>query len=126
MGAQTFRVTMTGHTTGQSAWVAAVDEARWEYGHGGYTGTIAEKDTVSAFQIPASWRDDWSVARQQIDEVERALLDSRPGSISEFLIELFGRKDAERMFSDYDDKWGPAVSLQTGPEEWTFLGWASC
>jgi len=28
------------------------DEAEWEYGHGGYTGTIAEKGGVSIFYLP--------------------------------------------------------------------------
>jgi hypothetical protein len=30
----------------QVAFFAAVEEARYEYGHGGYTGTIAEKADV--------------------------------------------------------------------------------
>jgi hypothetical protein len=44
MGASTFITTAKG-TTAQEAFDAAREEARYEHGHGGYTGTIAEKRT---------------------------------------------------------------------------------
>lgn len=42
MGAQTFFTEQDG-TDAAAAFTAAVDHARYEYGHRGYTGTIAEK-----------------------------------------------------------------------------------
>ena len=42
MGATTFAVIAKGKTI-REAFDSAVAEARYEYGHGGYTGTIAEK-----------------------------------------------------------------------------------
>jgi hypothetical protein len=35
------------------------------------------------------------------------------------------RHTLKRMWQVYDDKWGPAVAIRTGPDTWTFMGWAS-
>jgi hypothetical protein len=43
MGAATFETYRDGADV-SAAFRNAVEEAGWEYGHGGYTGTIAEKD----------------------------------------------------------------------------------
>lgn len=44
MGASQFTATASGPSAGE-AFRDAVDLAKYEYGHGGYTGTIAEKDS---------------------------------------------------------------------------------
>ncbi|MDI6814330.1 MAG: hypothetical protein QMD10_12490 [Desulfitobacteriaceae bacterium] len=51
MGATTFWVTETGFTP-KEAFKKAVDKARYMYGHGGYTGTIAEKDSFVMINVP--------------------------------------------------------------------------
>jgi hypothetical protein len=43
MGAETFITVATG-TDAKTAFQRAVSDAAYEHGHGGYTGTIAEKD----------------------------------------------------------------------------------
>ena len=45
MGATNFMTTAKGKSL-DDAFRVATDQARFEYGHGGYTGTIAEKETV--------------------------------------------------------------------------------
>lgn len=51
MGATNFEVIATGKTA-REAFLSAVDEARYWNGHGGYTGTIAEKPGFTEFVVP--------------------------------------------------------------------------
>jgi hypothetical protein len=52
MGATTFQTTATGKDASE-AYKNAVDEAYYWNGHGGYSGTIAEKDGYDLWAIPA-------------------------------------------------------------------------
>jgi hypothetical protein len=51
MGAWFSDTTAVGRTAGE-AFSRAQDDARYEYGHGGYTGTIAEKDGYVLIDLP--------------------------------------------------------------------------
>jgi hypothetical protein len=51
MGATSFTDMAEGNTAA-AAFGAAVEKAYWEHGHGGYTGTIAEKPGYVLFKIP--------------------------------------------------------------------------
>ena len=115
MGAEQFDHIGRGKTV-QEAFDNAVKEAQYDYGHAGYTGTIAEKD--SFVEVPFS--DDFTHI-----EVYQALSNSIHGP-TDALVEILGDK-AEFFFNAYDDKWGPCVAIRT-PEknEWLFCGWASC
>ena len=95
MGATNFFISRRGKTA-QDAFLDAKDEAAYENGHGGYTGTIAEKDSFVIIPVPEG----------------RVPL--------EFAREL-ARSDNDMM----DDKWGPACCVQLGPESWCFFGSAS-
>jgi hypothetical protein len=98
MGAQTFLVRSKGHDDNiQKAFWAAQEEAAWEYGHGGYTGTLAEKY-------------EWV----EFDDVEPLPLEE-------------ARAKAESLLDDprVDDKWGPAGALRIKDGGWLFFGWAS-
>jgi len=114
MGATTFRHTATGRDAIE-AFLTAKEEAYWERGHGGYTGTIAEKDRFLEFTPRNGTGADLVEALEESD-----------GVASSELIGALGRADADWAFALYDDKWGPAVAVKTGPTEWTFCGWASC
>ena len=46
MGAANFYCTSTG-SNAQEAFTSAVKKAQWDFGHGGYTGTIAEKSNFT-------------------------------------------------------------------------------
>jgi hypothetical protein len=95
MGACDFRVRSKGKTA-REAFQAAVQQAQYDYGHAGYTGTIAEKDRFTEVPIPPEFKD-------------------RPGD--------FVRKlEEEDRFSD---KWGPAGCVRVAEGEYVFFGWAS-
>ena len=46
MGAEQFDVVVLGEDDVRTAFAAAREQAQYDYGHAGYTGTIAEKDSV--------------------------------------------------------------------------------
>lgn len=99
MGATTFMVKEHGKSA-KEAFERAQRQARYEYGHGGYTGTIAEKDSFTEITTP-----------KEKDPVEFAynLID----------------KDDPRI----SDKWGPAGCIDLGKDGngrmFLFFGWAS-
>ncbi len=88
---------------------AAFDEARqqaqWDYGHAGYTGTIAEKTTfLMRSERPIEVRAAHTLANKLVDE------------------------DDPRI----SDKWGPAGCIKLATDKrgagtcaWLFFGWAS-
>lgn len=78
------------------AFNSAVEEACWNHGHGGYTGSIAEKSEFVIIPLPK---------------------DCDPYKYAEKLI---GDED-ERI----DDKWGPAGCIELGNNNYLFFGWAS-
>jgi hypothetical protein len=83
------------------AFIAAVDQALWEHGHAGYSGTIAEKQSIGFKvvdpQIHANRETALAIARLHEAEVE--------------------------------EKWGPAGAVayfnDKGEKTWLFFGWAS-
>lgn len=102
MGACEFFNTASG-STAKEAFAEAVADAQYEFGHGGYTGTIAEKDS---FKLASS--DLFETYDAAMDFAEKAM-------------------DDDNHFCQ--DKWGPAacVSFKTkdGKTEYLFFGWAS-
>jgi hypothetical protein len=80
----------------------AFDHARgrawYDYGHAGYTGTIAEKETFIVISDKPHTLDD---ARATAS----ALINS----------------DDQRV----SDKWGPAGAIRLDATSWLFFGWAS-
>lgn len=51
MGAVEFEAIGIGRDA-REAFIKAVEDAQWEYGHGGYTGSIAEKPSYSLIALP--------------------------------------------------------------------------
>lgn len=96
MGAQQFIEEAVGKTA-KEAFQAAVSTAQYECGHGGYTGTIAEKHDFRMIPI-AGDRSPHDVARAMLDADDRRVC----------------------------DKWGPAGCIALGGDRWLFFGWASC
>ncbi len=98
MGAEVFSSTARGKTATE-AFNAAVDEAHYEYGHRGYTGSIAEKGSfVMVTDEPMT--------------LEAA---------AEFGYRLIDAED-ERI----DDKWGPSGCIPLNDGSYYFFGWSSC
>jgi hypothetical protein len=96
MGAQDFTSTAKGKTA-QEAFNNATEQARYEYGHGGYSGTIAEKHEFVMY-VP------------------------KPGQTPGEMVDAF-EKD---WSGPYADKWGPAGCIDLGDGEFLFFGSASC
>ena len=82
--------------TAKQAFDNAVAEAAYNYGHAGYTGTIAEKDSFEIIKKP-----------EGID-------------LREFI-----ESDEVQNSELVNDKWGPAACIGLGNGEYVFLGWAS-
>ncbi len=97
MGGQVFQTVAAG-TTAEDAFSAARATAQYEHGHGGYSGTIAEKrGFVMVERAPMSRQ----AARAKADE----MIDAGDPRI--------------------DDKWGPAGCIPLDDGRFFFFGWAS-
>ena len=94
MGASEFEVTITA-TTAKEAFRLAVEDARYEHGNGGYTGTIAEKD--SFLLIDTAGKDPKAVIQMMVEKGDRR----------------------------YFDKWGPALCVRLDKNTFLFFGMAS-
>lgn len=95
MGACDFYCSAKGNSA-QEAFRNAVEDARYQYGHGGYTGSIAEKNSFVMISLPEG---------------------EEPG---EYAQRLIGEGD-----SRVDDKWGPAGCISLKDGRYLFFGWAS-
>lgn len=96
MGAQDFTTQANG-TTAKQAFRSATEQARFEHGHGGYTGSVAEKYEFVMIDCP----------------VDR--------SPKDFAWELILDND-----SRISDKYGPAGCIKIDKETYLFFGSASC
>ena len=96
MGADVFMITATG-VSARDAFTNARQEALHYSGHGGYTGTIAEKDSFNVITLKEGLE-----PHKYADE----LIDNRDPRI--------------------DSKWGPAGCFDLGGGRYLFFGWASC
>lgn len=109
MGAQNFVAHATGKTA-EEAFHNAVAQAQYDYGHAGYTGTIAEKHSFRMITDAKKQE----IFPQGLDglsdyEIEDALWD----------IDIFG------VDGFWQDKWGDAACIQVGEGNYYFFGVAS-
>jgi len=95
MGACTFSDVGEGKNA-REAFNNLVKDACYENGHGGYTGTIAEKHSFNMIVCPEG---------------------EDPFEYADTLIENGDRR--------VDDKWGPAGCINLGDGRYLFFGWAS-
>ena len=110
VGAVIFECNADGATVSE-AYTSARDDALYMNGHGGYTGTIAEKSGFVEFQIDHDRADDVFDLLSN-DDLDRLAI-------------MVGEPVANRMLNTFGDKWGPAVALPCGDGQWLFCGWAS-
>jgi hypothetical protein len=98
MGAETFgcRVAKSSVKSPQEAFQRAQEDARHENGHGGYTGTIAEKSSF-VYITPPLGADPADYANQLMEDGDKRI----------------------------DNKWGPAGMIEEH-DAYFFFGWASC
>ena len=97
MGGCDFITIETGESAVRALW-NAVEQAEYDHGHSGYTGTIAEKGEFV-----------------MIDEEEHEEEEARAKA------EKMIHEGDERI----DDKWGPAGCFKLKDGRYMFFGWAS-
>ena len=112
MGATTFYESIACKKTDhKKAFKYLVEASQYEYGHGGYSGTIAEKSGYSMSSKP-----------KQIDPEEWIEL------LNDFDEDDTDQKhyyELESDFNIYDDKWSDALCIETNIG-FIFCGSASC
>lgn len=75
MGGTTFEDYGYGKTP-EEAFRSAVADAIYEVGHGGYSGTIAEKDSFTMIEVPAKWKgNEYAYANHLIEEDDSRVSD---------------------------------------------------
>lgn len=142
MGATTFSTYGYGKTA-QDAFRQAVEQAQWDYGHGGYTGTIAEKHSYVVARVPAGVRCTSERFMTLLDEYEdfneteylRYRLEHATSAMEKRKLEAQIRKATKRfeswkrkinpalfaqiesVYPSYTDKWGPAVAVELSGKE---------
>lgn len=120
MGADHFQVSHSA-ATAQEAFRALREEAFWEHGHAGYTGTIAEKD---AFHLVRTLPGKAEKAAYLLYTLDEGAADS-PELAALLEPKYRARPALERMAKVFSDKWGPALCLDDGSGTYVFCGWAS-
>jgi hypothetical protein len=119
MGATNFSTEVIGRSA-EVAFKLIVEHARHEYGHGGYSGTIAEKD-------------DFVMIRDTPEDVLKRDVNNE---ISPWNLQDLRSADPKRQrigvagaLMDLDDdrisdKWGPAGCIELEPGRYLFFGYA--
>lgn len=109
MGACEFTQTAYGRTEAE-AFDSAVRDAQYESGHGGYSGTVAEKNG-SGF-ISFGWAKTRKSARRIVEQILGADYDYDADDPVLRLPEHLEPK--RRQIEEVQDKWGPAGILRVG------------
>ena len=149
MGATTFLTEATGTTPGD-AFSSALKDALYWNGHGGYTGTIAEKPGYIMFDVPTNlpepayphdgWGDNDFISRfinamseayyeSPVDGEEHNWQKQARDDISFFRARMGASFDS--MLHLYNSKWDaavcfPAGTTNDGKTTYIFCGLASC
>ena len=129
MGAQ-FDTGIAEGDTLDKAFTKLVEEKCYYHGHGGYSGTLAEKNEVVELRVPAGfegerWRDiveqltglvgDYPWRNDEGGELERlkAELGKHFATAEDHALKLDG------------DKWGPAFAIKVDDRKWWVGGYCS-
>lgn len=107
MGAQDFIEFANGDNMAK-AFNEAVEQAAYDYGHSGYTGSIAEKSDFIEYRVDGD------------------LTDKEAMVLADRLMNLDDPDPRIAKFADkIDDKWGPAGGFRIRDGFYGFVGWAS-
>ena len=152
MGAEAFEVMTNGKDVAE-AFTRAVDNAFWDYGHAGYTGSICEKpgayliptpkgvtaqDAAEAIVAAQGWdspRSIWPDMKPEFVEQQNKHYELAEAAFAK-VAKWFGQHEAEKIVKMSDDKWDDAVAIEltakeypkdnaTGDRWFFFFGWAS-
>lgn len=125
MGACSFYDMGLGKTASE-AFGTAVRQARYDYGHAGYTGTLAEKDDymlvirpnrVTALEVINTIDQAyWGSPSINVSYLEDDKTKKRGKDAYSKLVKWFG-DEAENIISTYNDKWGPCIAIEASQAE---------
>jgi hypothetical protein len=146
MGATTFGVVVKAKTA-EAAFRIAVEGAQYQRGHGGYTGTIAEKgsfititpDAKAIAQAKRKVRENLKAELARLtaegpavegSQTARRIADAKrllAGRSEVHGLALYAIADGLIQAADprVDDKWGPAGCIEIASNTFYFFGWAS-
>jgi len=116
MGATNY-VTISKGKDAKDAFSSARDKAQWDHGHGGYTGTIAEKDSFVEFPRPKG------VHLKTIKKVIYGM--TWEGKSITKLEKKYPKFPIRQMAQVWNDKWGPSACMELQPKTYIFFGMAS-
>ena len=136
MGAQTFVAVGKGKTM-KEAFASAHEQAAWEHGHGGYTGTIAEKHDAVEFRVPKGvrattiaecvhalesyWYALEVLAEPQYRDADEVKWATKAKASTE---RKFGARFPLGLMASAFDKWGAAGAVRVREGEYLFFGLA--
>ena len=123
MGAETFYQIDKGKNA-QEAFDNAKADAYWMHGHGGYSGSIAEKQGFTEFQRPTGIREK-TVRTLMHDLFDLYYGDEKKKNRIAKKYPKFSIQTLTKMANTFEDKWGPAVCMEVKPNTYYFCGWAS-
>ena len=132
MGATDFSQDASGKSA-KEAFSRAVEQAQYEHGHGGYSGTIAEKGGDGFVMLPAlppRWtaqKVEDLIGTAQYGESYKASNGTwkiRRGSqakaaeaLEDYLARGMSRLSVRQLLALCDDKWGPALCVEVAARE---------
>jgi hypothetical protein len=110
-------VTISKGQNAKDAFSSAYDQAKWEHGHGGYTGTIAEKGSFVEFPRPKGVR---------LNTIKKVVygMTWEDKSITK-LEKEYPKFPIRQMAQVWNDKWGPSACMELKPKVYIFFGMAS-
>ena len=125
MGAEAFVTVSRLCRTADEAYREVLQDARWEHGHGGYTGTIAEKSGFYLIPTPHGMRPGtlenmvWQLFHSYDEKAHKHWRKNLSEDIYKTIVDAW---DA--------DKWGPAACMKVtdraaGKNKYLFFGMAS-
>lgn len=115
-----------------AAFAEVVEQAEYEHGHGGYSGTIAEKggDGYILIDLPAGVDGPHDFERV-LAELSYSLTDNgndfdpaKLDGLEKQLVDTVPKQTLMSWVRAYDDKWGPAIAVKIDGG-WAFFGYAS-
>ena len=122
MGASEFSNIAEGKTADE-AFKKLVKQAQWEHGHAGYSGTIAEKRSISEFKRPKGMRR--ATVIKAVRDLGRIGYKDDGTYCDEDVQATYPKLPIGAMYECYEDKWGPALAIELKTGEYLFAGWAS-
>ena len=122
MGASEFSNIAEGKTADE-AFKKLVKQAQWEHGHAGYSGTIAEKRSISEFKRPKGMRR--ATVIKAVRDLAKIHYDDNGDPQTGAVQATYPKLRIAAMFEVYDSKSGPALAIELKTGEYLFAGWAS-